>query len=131
MKAKNLIFIIVLVVLIIASIVFSVIPKDLLLCQDILDDDKFQCNKFFYFGFSILGVVLQIILIILLSKVLNEKKKKTARIIVIIFLVLLILGQVFLTMFFNVEDWYEKIKNQFNSIIKGKDEYSDRYNRLN
>lgn len=127
MKAKNLIFIIVLVVLIIASIVFSVIPKDLLLCQDILDDNKFQCNKFFYFGFSIFGVILQIILIILLSKVLN----KTARIIVIIFLVLLILGQVFLTMFFNVEDWYDKIKNQFNSIIKGKDKFSDRKDRLN
>lgn len=129
METKNIIFIILLIVLIIGSIIFSVIPKELLLCADNKNKDKVQCSKYFYGGFSILGAILIIILIILLSKVIKNKVSNLVFGIVITFLVLLIFGQVSLTIFYNIEDLFKKIVNKFKSGFS-KVEESSRESRI-
>ena len=129
METKNIIFIILLIILIIGSIVFSVIPKELLLCADIKNKDKIQCSKYFYGGFSIIGAILIIILIILLSKVIKNKVSNLIYGIIITFLVLLIFGQISLTMFYNIEDVFktivDKLKKGFSKV-----EESTRKSRL-
>jgi hypothetical protein len=129
METKNIIFIILLIILIIGSIIFSVIPKELLLCADNKNKDKIQCSKYFYGGFSILGAILIIILIILLSKVIKNKVSNLVFGIVITFLVLLIFGQVSLTIFYNIEDLFKKIINKFKSGFS-KVEESSRESRI-
>lgn len=129
METKNIIFIILLIVLIIGSIIFSVIPKELLLCADNKNKDKVQCSKYFYGGFSILGAILIIILIILLSKVIKNKVSNLVFGIVITFLVLLIFGQVSLTIFYNIEDLFKKIVDKFKSGFS-KVEESSRESRI-
>ena len=111
METKNIIFIVLLSILIVGTILFSVIPKELLLCSDNTSDDKFYCNNYFYGGFSILGAILIIILIILISKLIKNKVSNAIYGLIIFFLVLLILGQTSLTLLFNIPDLFNSIIN--------------------
>ncbi len=115
MKIENIMLIVLLSILIIGTILISVVPKELLLCQDSEDDNQIYCNKYFYGGLSIFGVILIIILIILLSKVIKNKVSNVIYGLIIFFLVLLIIGQVSLTMLFNIPDVFKSIVNTINN----------------
>lgn len=115
MEIENIILIVLLSILIIGTILFSVVPKELFLCPDSENNNQIYCNKYFYGGFSIFGVILIILLIILLSKVIKNKVSNVIYVLIILFLVLLIIGQVSLTMLFNIPDLFKSIINTIKS----------------
>ena len=120
MKVENIMLIVLLSILIIGTILFSVVPKELLLCPDNEDNNQIYCNKYFYGGFSILGVILIIILIILLSKVIKNKVSNLIYVLIILFLVLLIIGQISLTILFNAPDVFKSIVNTIKNWFTEK-----------
>ena len=130
MEVKNIIFIVLLSILIIGTVFFSVVPKELILCADNSNQDKIECNKYFYGGFSILGGILIIILIILLSKVIKNKVSNVIYGLIILFLVLLILGQFSLTMLFNIPTTFNYFINKIKYLFS-KQSIDTRKMRLN